>query len=209
MNTLEWLRSLKLENLPILPNEGAMWCGHRSGEDLSNRFPWIVKELFQTFGFKSYVEIGIAQTGGLKLVHKYAPDDALIIGIDPLDKHPETLAVNNPIFKEQNVHLIRKRSDDAIDDLEDLLSGRELDFVNIDGDHTEKGSTNDFLNYFPLLRSGGLMWLDDIAHEPGVTKTWQKIKDRTIADWKYDLHHWSSGEIKGLTGIDGVWIIKQ
>ena len=224
----EWLKLLDLGAVPVIPDEGTMWCGHRSYADYSNRFPWIVKQLYRRFGFRVSVEIGIAQAGGLRLVHKYAPKGSLVVGIDPLEGTPEKYTVEDPklngIFKETNVRLIRKRSQEAVDDLKGLLDGggySGVDLLVIDGDHSEEASAFDFINYLPLVNKDGLVWLDDIvAHENSVGRTWQQIKTRRIfagdaayLNRTYDYWHWGFGEIQGEKGkfteaIDGSWLTK-
>ena len=43
------------------------------------------------------------------------------------------------------------------------LAGKPVDFLFIDGDHTEKGVEQDFENYRGLVRPGGLIAFHDIA----------------------------------------------
>ncbi len=43
------------------------------------------------------------------------------------------------------------------------LGGRPIDFLFIDGDHTEDGVEADYRDYAPLVRPGGLVALHDIA----------------------------------------------
>lgn len=43
------------------------------------------------------------------------------------------------------------------------LGGRPIDFLFIDGDHTEAGVEADYRDYAPLVRPGGLVALHDIA----------------------------------------------
>jgi len=79
-----------------------------------------------------------------------------------------------------------------------------------------EGSLNDFVSYLPSVSVGGLIWLDDIAHEPGVTKAWNEIKNGLdIGDCSYEYWDWGVGEIEGgkrdssnRMGIDGVWICR-
>jgi len=207
MSVFDWIMSLKIKKLPARKTK-AMWCGHRSHPDYSNRFPWIVEKLRSDFNYRNYVEIGIAQAGGLEMVDQLWGKDSCIVGIDPLGEYPEKHALDHPVFKKDHVHLIRKMSCDAVDDLKSILDGSQIDLLVIDGDHTEAGSTADFVDYFPLVREGGLIWLDDIAHEPEVGRTWQKIKSRFLdVSCPYSCWDWGMGHLaKG--GIDGVWIVK-
>lgn len=213
-SALEWLKSLDLDDIPIIPTE-AMWCGHRSHPDYSNRFPWVVKTLFSDFDFKIYVEIGIAQGGGLVMAHGFSPS-GIIVGIDPLEKPPESKTVSHSIFIHDNVHLLRKKSQEAVEDLKEILGESLIDLIVVDGDHTYDGAINDFVSYLPMMRVGGLMWFDDIAHEPGVSKAWEEIKDGLLLGGvEYKCWDWGIGEIEGgkkdsqgRIGIDGSWVAR-
>lgn len=215
-NAFDWLKKLDLKDIPIVPSK-AMWCGHRSHVDYSNRFPWIVKKLFDSFNFRIYIEIGIAGAGGIKMAYKYLSkyDDYLIIGIDPLKELPESRTANKAIFKKSKVKLIRKESEHALGDLRRILGNKKADVIVIDGDHTERCAMKDFEMYMPMLKVGGLMWFDDIAHEPGVGRAWKKIKNKnTSCVVNYDFWDWGVGEIEGgkkrngSLGIDGAWLTR-
>jgi hypothetical protein len=61
---------------------------------------------------------------------------------------------------------------------------KELDLLFIDGDHSEKGSRNDYNNYSPLVKDGGLIVFHDIADSPNhhmlqcyVANTWNAVKN--------------------------------
>jgi predicted O-methyltransferase YrrM len=45
----------------------------------------------------------------------------------------------------------------------DVLDGQPVDFLFIDGDHTESGVTRDYLDYKSLVRPGGLIAFHDIV----------------------------------------------
>ena len=64
--------------------------------------------------------------------------------------------------------------------LERALGGEEIDFLYIDGDHRLEGVRQDFEDYSPLVRPGGLVAFHDIiTREPGhhVHQFWREIKD--------------------------------
>jgi predicted O-methyltransferase YrrM len=61
-----------------------------------------------------------------------------------------------------------------------VLSGRAIDFLFIDADHTYEGVRRDFQLYSPLVAKGGLIALHDIAptapsEEYGVRQLWNEI----------------------------------
>lgn len=64
-----------------------------------------------------------------------------------------------------------------------VLGGRALDYLFIDGDHTYEGVKQDFELYSPLVRSGGVIALHDIAEDlPStgceVCRFWNQIKSQ-------------------------------
>lgn len=64
------------------------------------------------------------------------------------------------------------------------LNGKQVDFLFIDGDHTEEGVRSDYNMYSPLVRSGGIIAFHDILEKqpiPGnqVFYFWEEIKKST------------------------------
>lgn len=55
------------------------------------------------------------------------------------------------------IQLVRKTSNEAIGELKDL----RVDFIYCDGDHRFQGVLDDGMNYFQVLKVGGLMLFDD------------------------------------------------
>jgi len=120
-------------------------------------------------------EIGTAEGGVLFLLTRVCREDAFIASIDlpggpfgggyPLSMIPfyRSFARDS-----QRIHLIRGDShrQSTLEYLRRMLNGRRLDFLFIDGDHTYEGVKNDFLNYWPLVREGGLAALHDILPHP-------------------------------------------
>lgn len=79
-----------------------------------------------------------------------------------------------------------------------------VDLVFIDGDHSEEGSYQDFVDYSKLLRPGGVIAYHDIVepkHWPWVQvhKTWARIKKEhsksPIKEWKYQNDGYGIGAI--------------
>lgn len=70
-----------------------------------------------------------------------------------------------------------------------------VDFLFIDGDHSEEGVRADWNNYGPMVRDGGMVAFHDIVggHWPGVEKLWAEIKTKyrhqefTIAKVNYGI----------------------
>lgn len=104
-----------------------------------------------------------------------------VVSVDPFENDYDLndLACKHADFKDvyakflenmqsfENVENIRKRSDDAITDLEE----GKYDFVYIDGMHTYDQVKKDIINYKKLIKPGGFIGGHDYSHYwPGVVK---------------------------------------
>lgn len=64
----------------------------------------------------------------------------------------------------------------------ELLEGKQVDFLFIDGDHSEKGIEADFNDYSPLVRPGGLIAFHDIVEKQPIPENqvyyfWKRVKN--------------------------------
>lgn len=84
--------------------------------------------------------------------------------------------------------LHRKTSDAAVADFEDA----SVDLVFVDGLHTQEQVERDIRNYWPKLRSGGVMCGHDFAHPSGnnvqkaVEAVWHPFEIRCGYVWAYN-----------------------
>ena len=149
------------------------------------------------------LEIGTAGGGTFFLLTRVATEDALLISAD-LPSGP--FGGGYPKWRgrliqsfgraRQEVHLLRADSHapNTFGGVQQLLRGKSLDFLFIDGDHRYEGVKSDYEMYAPLVAKGGLIGFHDIvpgpAHEVGgVPKFWQELKQgrsarEFVADWK-------------------------
>ncbi len=82
--------------------------------------------------------------------------------------------------------LLRKDShnQETLEEVKNILSGNQLDFLFIDGDHTYEGVKKDFEMYSPLVRKGGIIAFHDIINKDPlrkdieVPKFWSVLKNR-------------------------------
>lgn len=122
---------------------------------------------------KVVVEIGTLLGGTLAAWCKCAADDALIISVDLKNGpwcgprhsppgHDETL--RSFAGPGQALHLVRadSRKASTVKTVRELLAGRAIDLLFIDGDHTLDGVTSDYESYSPLVAPGGLIAFHDI-----------------------------------------------
>lgn len=145
------------------------------------------------------LEIGTASGGTLFLLAQVAHRHATIVSLDlpqgefgggyPLWKVP---LYHGFIRRTQALHLIRADSHapQSLERVQGVLGGEPLDFLFIDGDHTYDGVRQDFEQYGPLVRPGGVIGFHDIA-PPGELRAggpsllagevplfWNELRDR-------------------------------
>jgi len=138
------------------------------------------------------LEIGTATGGTLFLLARTAAENALIISVDlpcgPFGGGYPGWRI--PLYRSfamggQKIRLMRadSHSDSTIGKVKELLGGKTVDILYIDGDHTYEGVKKDFDAYAPLVKKGGLIVFHDIAKHPPATgcdvySFWQEIKVR-------------------------------
>jgi cephalosporin hydroxylase len=136
------------------------------------------------------VEIGTARGGTFYAWCRVAGPDATIVSIDlsggPFggDRAPtDSSALRRYGQPRQQLHFIRDDSHDMKTRarLEEVLGGREIDFLMIDGDHTYEGVRRDFELYAPLVGPGGPIAFHDIVPHPEdsaceVDRFWNEIR---------------------------------
>ena len=153
---------------------------------------------------KTLVEIGTCNGGTLFLFCQVADPTATIVSIDlpggpfgggyPAWKIP--LYKSFARYPTQRIHLLRADSHNpnTLRKVREILTGKPLDFLFIDGDHTYEGVKRDFEMYSPLVRKGGVIAFHDIVEHPPETRCevsmfWNEIKHgykylEIVKDWK-------------------------
>jgi predicted O-methyltransferase YrrM len=117
------------------------------------------------------VEIGTARGGTFYALCQVADPTALVVSID-LPGGPfggERAATDSSALRchgqpGQQLQFIRGDSHDLATRtrLLEILGGKEIDFLMIDGDHTYEGVRQDFQMYAPLVRDGSPVAFHDI-----------------------------------------------
>lgn len=138
------------------------------------------------------VEIGTKRGGTFFVWCQIAQPDATIISIDlpggpfgggyKVEKLPRLKGFGRP---GQSLHFLRLDSHAPATRaaLREILDGRAIDFLMIDGDHTYDGVRRDFEDYSPLVKHRGVIALHDITHhdrvpECEVDQFWCELKRR-------------------------------
>jgi predicted O-methyltransferase YrrM len=159
------------------------------------------------------VEIGTAKGGTFLLLSRVAAPGATLVSIDlPGGYYGGGYAGWKEGFfrklsgADKKTFFIRANSHDhsTRERLEEILSGRKIDVLFIDGDHSYAGAKNDFLQYLPLVRPGGLIGLHDILYnrfdsDIDVYRLWNEIKGyyavEEIVD-RPDQGNWGIGVVE-------------
>jgi predicted O-methyltransferase YrrM len=163
-------------------------------------------ELLATDPPRAVLEIGTGRGGTLFLFAAVARPDAVLVSIDAADAE---IFGGRRAYK-RRVRLYRalggpdqrvaftlgdSHSEKTLARVVDELGGEPLDFLFIDGDHTEEGVEADFRMYSPFVRKGGLVAFHDIVPGPaeyvgGVPEFWQRMRDGNSLEFVED---WGSG----------------
>ena len=97
-------------------------------------------------------------------------------------------------------------SDAFLKVVEARLEGEKVDFLFIDGDHTEEGVKKDYEMYSPLVRKGGLIAFHDIVEKQPTPMNqvfyfWEKLKP-TVKYEEFVNDHKQTGFGIGLVHVE-------
>jgi predicted O-methyltransferase YrrM len=143
---------------------------------------------------KTVLEIGTYHGGTLFAFCKLADPTATIISLDlpggAFGGGHSRLHLNTlRRFAQPDQHLdfLRCNSHDVttLGRVQNILQGKSLDFLFIDGDHSYEGAKQDFDLYSPLVHPGGMIAFHDVAEHTQkgyetceVSRVWHEIKLR-------------------------------
>lgn len=158
---------------------------------------------------KSILEIGTANGGTLFLFCRLSLDpEGIAISLDlPGGRfgggYPRwrSRLYRTFVSKKQEIFLLRVDSHDSssLSNVYEILGGRKLDFLFIDGDHSYEGVKRDFQLYSPLVRENGIIALHDIAKHQGIESQvdlfWREISA------KYSSKEFLESSSQGWAGI--------
>jgi predicted O-methyltransferase YrrM len=169
---------------------------------------------------RTLLEIGTARGGTLYSLSQVADPSATLISIDlpgagngaQTERERELFATFGPAT--QAFHFISGDSHDAgtLQEVERILSGRGLDLLFIDGDHSYEGVKADFELYSGLMSETGIVALHDICMRPEEWGTgaevgvyWDELSasraTREIVDPEGTTHRVSEGLRRPAWGI--------
>ena len=121
---------------------------------------------------KVIVEIGIKEGGNLKILSTHLDESGLAIGIDPRKEIPWKMDDSKC-----PVHHIKGDSHwtHTWKEFQKILGDRQVDVLFIDGDHSTEGMLQDFIDYSPFVRTGGIIAVHDIYYLEPVAEAWKQV----------------------------------
>jgi cephalosporin hydroxylase len=199
----KWAVTRSVKKVVRSANEKQNWTAGESIEMLFSKrakfvTPWQYREEILALAKEMekkkprvVLEIGTASGGTLFLATRLAADDALLISIDLPNGlfgggYPDWKIPLYTSFarKKQKIELIRadSHSEVVFQQVKDLLKGREIDYMFLDGDHSYEGVKQDFEKFSALMSGTGLIAFHDIASDKSavadhfVSVFWNEIK---------------------------------
>jgi len=131
-------------------------------------------------------EIGTAEGGTTFLLSHAIPTVELMLGIDLFVWNRRLLRRFGRPGTRMSFLNGSSHSQRTLERTKQLLAGRAIDLLFIDGDHTYRGVAHDFLTYGALVRDGGLVAFHDIV--PDFFSRYGRATGR----WAGDVHlFWS------------------
>jgi cephalosporin hydroxylase len=144
------------------------------------------------------MEIGTARSGTNFLLAQVLDSVQMIIA---LDLRVRNLRLLN-MFSRPSLNRVciegSSYNSPTFDRVNQVLGGKKLDVLFIDGDHSYEGVLADYKLYAPLVRPGGLIAFNDIVDDHytkfgrpglrwagGVPRLWRELKDS-----RQDGHYW-------------------
>ena len=136
---------------------------------------------------KIILEIGTASGGTLLIWSSIAEEAVISCDLQDMTIQSEIFTRLSPPGSNCQISLISgdSHTSEMRSRVERELNGRKVDFLFIDGDHTETGVTADFNDYRHLVRPGGIIAFHDIVEKQPletnqVHMLWKKIKGEFI-----------------------------
>lgn len=112
-------------------------------------------------------EIGTLDGGTSLLFSKFLPSLKSLVCIDLYVRNKEMLRLLAPATQTVSFIDMPSYSERALKRVTEILNGRMIDILFIDGDHRYEGVKKDFLGYRSFVREGGLILFHDIIQDKG------------------------------------------
>ena len=143
----------------------------------------VIEEAQRLMGqVKIVLEIGTNHGGSCLVWDKLTGTGGVVITLDVLGLHSQYPIdpQYSPWRPLSDFHalLMDSHAPETLAAVQRILAGRSIDLLFIDGDHSYAGCKQDFEMYSPLVRSGGLVAIDDCVIMPHmVGRAWEEFPE--------------------------------
>ena len=138
---------------------------------------------------KIILEIGTARAGTLLIWSSIASEKVITCDLEHRAVQKPLLEALPPPGSECQVRLLTGNSHEMVfkQRVAQELGGQKVDFLFIDGDHTEPGVAQDYNDYREFVRAGGIIAFHDIVEsqpfpDNQVYHFWKKVKPGQVAE---------------------------
>jgi len=138
---------------------------------------------------KIILEIGTARAGTLLVWSSIASEKVITCDLVHRDAQRPLLEALPPPGSQCQVKLLTGNSHESVfkQRVAHELGGRKVDFLFIDGDHTESGVAQDYNDYKEFVRPGGIIAFHDIVEnqplpDNQVYHFWKKVKSGQVSE---------------------------
>lgn len=159
---------------------------------------------------QTVLEIGTAQGGSLYIWSRYFESVDTIISLDmPGGKfgggyEEDLMGIFRKFSPSKEMHFVRQNSHkyNTFRRVSEM-TGKNIDFLFIDGDHTYDGVKQDFEMYSRLVADGGIIALHDIVNHPDDKEVVDSRRNENIDN--LEDQHISWGESHPDCNVDDFW----
>lgn len=155
-----------------------LWTSHPHIVQDPQELNWLV-DTAEGINPQGIIEVGVAEGGSFQFWLEILNEGGIAIGIDP--NLPTVLRheflKRKAEAKHIELHFITGRSEDptVVQQVATILGSRKVDFIFIDAIHTDEAVKQDYDNYSPFVRVGGLIGFHDIT---SYKKFWMNLAGR-------------------------------
>ncbi len=143
----------------------------------SQELAWLYN-ILEKSKVKNILEIGVAYGASLMIWEKLG---GFIVGIDnDIQSKAYGMLTHLIEARKMKIKLILGNSEDPeiIKKAKDYFLDRTVDFLFIDGEHSYEVVKQDYLNYGPMVKSGGIIAFHDTIHPRTTVKQfWEELKE--------------------------------
>lgn len=141
----------------------------------SCQIPWEIESAIKMIANERprvMCEIGTFDGGTSLLFSRFLSTVEVMSCIDLYVKNKEMLKLLAPPNQKLQFFDMPSYSYRTVNKVANVLKGRMIDVLFIDGDHRYEGVKQDFLCYRPYVRDGGLILFHDIVEDKGGARAW-------------------------------------